>query len=571
MILQNSYELLNCNEHLSYEEMTKALQDFNHLTSNYQQILNKQRYYAPMELNAFQQKIFRTLLPMIMPATRLERRHNVILLKPRQVGASTGIVAFINYLCSFVEGMNHLNILHTFPVGDTISKFYKQKVEPIITGIHPDLFPTIEKDVVSKTSILTHYKDLRGAIPRDNYYELISANADSVRSASLQVALLDEVSFYRNPENLEDAMSPALPDYGFSLVVYLSTFDDQKSDYFLDKIKIAMEEPDDWTLIFTPWFEMYPEQYLGLPFDAQGLSDYEQNIILPALVESGMDKEKFGDCIDWYRRKSRTTTRMFNEYPTTLEEVLKHGEDDCVFSEEILNQVEATIEEGRYYSLSCDVITNEVKAVAVEDSPVKIYREPIKGRKYAITVDPIASSDDKSDYFAASVFDRQTNEQVATILGRNRPIEDWAELTRALAILYNRATICPEANVAQAFVLTIWSKGYYNWHYVSERNRSDRKPGLQTTATSKPLMIDRVIMLLNNKNIIIHDKDTLEQMRTFVVRKRRAGDSRSSGKMEAKKGHHDDLVSTLWVYAGMLDSRQLVKHVKQSRFGWATL
>lgn len=569
MILTNSYQLANKTERLSKDEIVKSLQDFNYLTSHYQQILTKERFFAPMRLNPFQQKIFRTLLPMIMPATRLEKRHNVILLKPRQVGASTGIVAFINYLCSFVEGMNHLNILHTFPVGDTISKFYKQKVEPILGGIHPDLFPTIDKDIVSKTSILTHYKDLRGTIQRDNYYELVSANADSVRSASLQLALLDECSFYRNPEKLEDAISPALPDYGFSLVVYLSTFDDQKSDYFLNKIKIAMEEPDDWTLIFTPWFEMYPEQFMGTPFDEHGLTDYDQNVILPALIDSKINSSKFGDYFDWYHRKSRTTTRMFNEYPTTLDEVLKHGEDECVFPTENLEKVEATIEDGKFYTLTEDVLTKQIIAKAVDDSPVKIFREPVKGHKYILTADPIASVDDKSDYFAASVFDQSNNEQVATILGRNRPLEDWAELSYALAVLYNRAYICPECNIAQAFVALIWAKGYYNWSYFSEKDRTNKNPGLRTTATTKPQMIDRLIMLLNNNNIIIHDINTLEQMRTFVVRKRKGNDARSSGRMEAKKGHHDDSVTCLYIYAGSLNQRQLVQNVKRSRFGWA--
>lgn len=63
--------------------------------------------------------------------------------------------------------------------------------------------------------------------------------------------------FYAHPEVLEDAIMPALPDYGFSLVVYLSTVTDKKSEFFQNKLRIAMDNPEDWTVIFAPWYLSY--------------------------------------------------------------------------------------------------------------------------------------------------------------------------------------------------------------------------------------------------------------------------------------------------------------------------
>lgn len=569
MKLENSYRLHNGTIRLGKEEITKSIKDFDYFTSNYQQIINKGRMLTPMKLNAFQRKVFTTLLPMVRPETRLDRRHNVIILKPRQVGGSTGLTVYNNYVNSLVEGMVHLNTLHTFPVGDTVSKFYKQKLEPLITGIHPDLFPNIERQGGGKdTSILVHYKDIKGKVTRDNYYELISANSKSIRSTSANIWIADEVGHYKKPEQLEDAISPALPDYGFSLVVYLSTFEDQNSSYFLDKIKIAREEPDDWTLIFTPWFEMYPEQFRGNDIDEIELTNYDKEVIIPALIESNLDEQRFGDYIDWYHRKTRSTTHMLKEYPTTLDEVLRYAEDERVFDQEMIGKVEEQVEGGRFYRLSIEAATKHVVATATTNSPIRIFRPPEQGHKYVITVDPITSNSDKSDYFAASVFDKQDNGQVATVLGRNLPIEDWADIVHLLAIFYNRAIICPERNLAQSLYLLIWAKGYYNWYYESDKRRSNREPGIATTVGSKNNMVDALKLLIKNDNIILRDPDTLDQMKAFVVKGKRTGDSRANGKMEAKPGCHDDLVATLWTYAGSLNPNLIVRKEKKSR-GWA--
>ena len=201
--LENDYQLANKTERLSAEDIRRVLTDFEFFMGNYQQIVNKERKMVPFKLNAFQRKLFETLLPMVHPDTRLDRRTTVVIIKGRQVGASVGVSAFINYLCAFVEGMENLSIAHTFPATDTVSKFYLMKVKPIITGVHPDLFPTVERENLS-SSIVTHYKDIKG-IRRNNHYELVSANASSIRSSTVNIVLEDEVAFYSHPEDLDNA------------------------------------------------------------------------------------------------------------------------------------------------------------------------------------------------------------------------------------------------------------------------------------------------------------------------------------------------------------------------------
>lgn len=559
--LENDYRLPDKNIVLPREEVERALSDFPYYAGHYQQIVNKRRQTVPSTLNAFQRKLASVLLPMIDPKTRLDKRHNVVILKPRQVGASTFTVEFINYLCAFVEGFNHMNILHTFPVTDTVAKFYKEKVQPIITGVHPSLFPTMERKPYT-SSITTTYHNIKG-VPRDNVYELISANANSIRSATCNIAILDEVAFYKNPEELEAAISPAIPDNGFSLVVYLSTFDDKKSDYFLEKIKQAQEDSEDWTLLFTPWYEMYPEEKLGVSLNNIQLTDYDTSTIMPALEAAGIERSEWGDYISWYHKKEKECLAIRKEYPTTLEEVLNSACNDKVFDEGDLATQEKNLMPETPYQLQTDVLSNRVQAVPCKASPLHLYVPPLYGQRYLITCDPIASMSDSSDYYAACVWNVKNHEQCAVLHGRDLPLEDWANLTYQLARLYNNALICPESNLAQGLQALIWGQGYYNWWYQNEAMRKQRAPGLRTTASTKPNMVEKLSIMLRNHTIIIHDKGTLEELGQFEK-----VEKRGYTRMEAPKGKHDDLVSCCWIYAGTLGVEQLNGVV---RAGWSIL
>ena len=565
--LENSYRLENKDEYIAPADMRRAINEFEFFMSHYQQIVNKERQLVPFKLNAFQRKLFETILPMVKKETRLDRRHRVVVVKGRQVGASVGVVALINYICAYVSGMEHLNVGHVFPVGDTISKFYQQKVSPIITGVHPNLFPTMTRETLS-SSILTHYKDIKG-IPRDNYYELISSGASSIRSSTINVLLEDECSFYAHPEQLEDAILPAMPDYGFSLIVYLSTVSDKKTTFFLDKIKAARDNPEDWSLVFVPWYFTYPEKPVGIDFDSLILNEYEANVMVPAFERDNLPKERWGDCIDWYRRRQQDGTSMRMEYPTTLEEVLTIGEDERVFNGESLEKQEKNIEEPEYYRLVTDIKTGVSEAQKTdEESPFVIYKQPVYGRRYRLVVDPITAMSDSTDFFAMSVFDTKSHEQMATFHEKGLDDDSYADYAVAIAKIYNNAEICPEINVASGFVAGVNNRHYYRWYYANEKARKNREIGLRTTATSKEKMVDQLRTLLDRELIKIHDRTTLDELNNYVKKKRIRSDGSKGFYMAAKGKGHDDMATTVWLYAGSLDQRDL-EHRKSNGFSLA--
>ena len=117
--------------------------------------------------------------------------------------------------------------------------------------------------------------------------------------------------------------------------------------------------------------------------------------------------------------------------------------------------------------------------------------------------------------------------------------------------------ICPESNVAAAFVTAIYALRYYNFFYESTKARQDRVPGIRTNVTSKANMIDNLKLLLDNKSIIIHDGDTVEELNYFEKKIKTYSDGTTNVKMAARKGKTDDMVATLWIYVGTLTQDRL--------------
>lgn len=558
-LLQNDYRLDNKDKPISAEEIKNAFAHFEYYMSNFQQIVNKERQVVPFKLNAFQEKLFETILPMVHKDTRQDRKRNLLVVKSRQTGASVSVIGLIHYLCAYAD-LHNLNIAHVFPVGDTITKFYNQKVMPIITGVHPSLFPDISRQNLS-TSILTKYENLHG-IPLDNYYELISSGSSAIRSSTINILIEDEVAFYKKPEELDAAILPAIPDHGFSMVVYLTTVGENAASlFFVEKLKIAMANPDDWTVVFVPWFFTYPEKPLGIDFKSLILDQYEEEVLVPAFKENGLPKEKWGDCIKWYRLRlqdqNNNRKKMKLEYPTTLDEVMLMGENRKVWPEEIIASQDENIREGRPYEFVTVNATGKVEARPIEASPFLMFAKPVYGRKYRIAIDPITAHSGDTDYFAMHVMDLTDNSQAAVFRERNLSDEDYADWAVSMAKLYNNAELCPEINVANGFIVAVNALHYYHWYYENSKARKDRTPGLRTTVSTKEGMISNLTTLLERKNIKIRDKTTLDELRGMEKIVKRRDDGTSSIRMAAKKGKHDDLAMAMVLFAGSLTMQQL--------------
>lgn len=513
------------------------------------------RQYIHPKMNLGQQMIAKAIFKNVDKKNRKNEHREIVVIGPRQFGKSTLFTAIGDYLPAYVPGMENLNTVHTLQTGTTAGKYFKQKIAPIVANVHPSIFPTIERDTLG-TSTLLRFKDVKG-IPRGGYYEITSAGSNSVRSGTVSVWLCDEPSEYRNPEAVEDAVSGAISSYAWSFTAYIGTFSDRLSNYFLNKIKLALDNPDEIELIFIPWFLVYGREGDGLGFTEDQMTDYDREVIVPEMQKWGIPREEWFNKLGWYHTRSLRTSKMRYEFPSSIDDIINMTSDRLVFSQDVIDKQKKNIKPGKKYRIITDNATGKVEAQETDISPFTIFKEPMYGHQYRIAIDPITAQSTETDNFVMQVMDLKNNEQVAVFRDRGLQDEDYADWAVSIGTIYNKAQLCPEVNVANGFIVAVNAHRYYRWFYQNKKNQADRIPGIRTTVSSKEFMVGRLDTLLSRDNIIIHDEYTLEEFHNFVRHVKARSDGTSYVRFAAKAGHHDDDISALWIYAGSLDNRQI--------------
>ena len=557
-------KLLECEyigtETLTPEQIRQALsgdyEGFKYFFENCLLIQDRDtRQYIHPKMNKGQQMIAKAIFKNVDKKNRKNEHREIVVIGPRQFGKSTLFTAIGDYLPAYVPGMENLNTVHTLQTGTTANKYFKQKIAPIVANVHPSIFPTIERDTLG-TSTLLRFKDIKG-IPRGGYYEITSAGSNSVRSGTVSVWLCDEPSEYRNPEAVEDAVSGAISSYAWSFTAYIGTFSDRLSDYFLNKIKLALDNPDEIELIFIPWFLVYGREGDGLGFTEEKMTDYDREVIIPEMQKWGIPRDEWYDKLGWYHARALRTSKMRYEFPSSIDDIINMTSDRMVFNEDSLNEQEKNIMVGKNFRMVTDNATGKIEAQETEVSPFTIFKEPRYGHQYRIAIDPITAQSEDTDYFCMHVMDLTNNEQVAIFRDRGLQDEDYADWAVSIGTIYNKAQLCPEINVANGFIVAVNSRRYFRWYYANRKNQADRVPGLRTTVSSKELFIDKLSAMLDRGSIIIHDEETLSELRNFVKIVKSRTDGTKYIRMAAKGRSHDDLVAALWIYAGTLDVRAI--------------
>lgn len=545
---------------LSPDEIRKALTgDFDGFKYYFENCLMLQdrdtRQFVHPKMNKGQEMIAKTIMGYVDKETRATSHKECVILGPRQFGKSTLLTAISNYIIAYVPGFENLNLVTTMHQATAATKFFKQKLEPIITNVPPAIFPTIERDTLG-TSTLLKYTDIKG-IRRGGYYEITSAGSNSVRSGTVSVWLADEPSEYRSPEAVEDAISGAISSYGWSFTAYIGTFSDRLSNYFLDKIKLAIDNPNDIELIFIPWFLVYGRDGDGLGFTEDMMTEYDRDVIIPEMQKWGIPREEWFDKLGWYHTRALRTSKMRYEFPSSIEDIISMTSDRMVFQEESLSKQDKNIVAGKNYRMLTDNTTKKVEAQETEVSPFTIFKPPVYGHKYRIAIDPITAQSDETDFFCMHVMDLANNEQVAIFREKGLQDEDYADWAVSIGTIYNKAELCPEINVANGFIVAVNARRYFRWWYQNKKNQGDRVPGLRTTVSSKELFIDRLSAMLDRESIIIHDKETLSELRNFIKVMKVRQDGSRYVRMCARGKTHDDTVMAMAIYAGTLSVQQL--------------
>lgn len=203
------------------------------------------------------------------------------------------------------------------------------------------------------------------------------------------------------------------------------------------------------------------------------------------------------------------------------------------------------------------------------DEGMKQYSRPEKDKKYILIAD---SSDGKGlDYSTFSIFDisKLPYEQVCTFRSNNTTPTDFALTIKTVGKLYNDAYVLVENNNMGSQVASLlWEIHEYEYLVRTENMgrggkqitfTADRRSeiGVKTTNPLKMLGCSLLKLLIEQNQMIIHDKQTIDELGSFI--KKGAG-------YEADQGKHDDTVTPLWLFSWITQTKFWVNMIEQNVF-----
>jgi very-short-patch-repair endonuclease len=175
----------------------------------------------------------------------------------------------------------------------------------------------------------------------------------------------------------------------------------------------------------------------------------------------------------------------------------------------------------------------------IRDGKLKIYKHPEKGHQYICSVD---AAKDGIDDFSVQIIDITDFkfEQVASAqlqidyLLMPEYINDWCEY-------YNHPYLIIENNegagqsVADQMYQTY---EYENLHFDTDGVSKKKKkyPGFRTTTRTRKLILQTLKLFIENNNLLIHDKKTINQFYTFIL---------LNNKYQADENCKDDAIMSL--------------------------
>lgn len=268
---------------------------------------------------------------------------------------------------------------------------------------------------------------------------------------------------------------------------------------------------------------------------------------------------------DWYGiKKKEYRGRMwqfFQEYPSNSEEAFaKSGR--VAFAQDIIKpnfQPLPPVERFEW------VMSGEPRRIGLEEDvdvaldiwvPPTIHRDeflrPIWKPNYVVGVD-VAEGLDHGDYTAITVFDANTNEEVAASKA-HIPVSYLNEYLNWLGRYYYDALMVVERNAAGVLPIDRlarddWYPRMYRMDRFAARSGGDRTPeyGWRTMVNTKRKMVDDFVYALMEGHVLLHDPTFAIEAQTFV--------SDGKGGYAASSNNHDDTVmSKLIAWQGVLDS-----------------
>lgn len=499
-------------------------------------IRTKDRRLIQFQPNPVQLRYLSELCPDWQAESFRLRGGKEILLKARQEGLSTGILALL-----FQDTINTPNTTTVVLAHDqeSTNKLFR------MVQLFYDRLPAHKKPETKYAS----KREFFWPTLNSTFYVGTAGAKSFGRGDTINNVHASEVAHWPDAKTLLTGLLEAVPEDGN---VFIETTANGLGNWYEKEYNLARNGESVFTPRFFAWFE-HP--------------DYQSDV--PAGFERTAKEEKLASAYDltdrqltWYRGKVKVLKEKCpQEYPSNPQEAFLTTGNPYFDRDRLQEMLQALQSDPDLAPITVpDTAPARLLAEARKPEPTfKIWAEPEPARRYVLSADTAEGITDSGDhdYDCADVIDAETRVQVAQLHGR-WDTREFGLLLADLGNWYNVALLAPERNnhghaVINALIYEakypearsgVGNGLYYHEDYDEYKKSSSRKPGWPTTTKTKTFALDALASSLLNAGIRPRSLLTVEQLLRFV--------KLGGGKAAGEGGSHDDAVISLSIASALL-------------------
>lgn len=506
-------------------------------------ITNKRGELVPFKLNNEQSQMMDYI--EVCLANNLPVR--IILLKARQIGATTFFTALGFWKASMNKNMHYGIVAHRMDSAQSI--FDKCKV--FYNNLPKEMQPATTQ--FSSEGITFDKKGGRGIGSKISFATV----SDGVyRGQTMQMLHKSEKAFWEgNMQSIDNSLNPTIPDVGGTINVIESTA--KGYNEFKDEWDRAVRGSSNYRPFFFGWqdHEEYSVEKVPVGFE---LTEKEREL-----------KEKF-DLTDnqvlWRRLRVENDYNgdenwFMQEYPMTPEEAFVASGSSVFTSETIVAGYAGCVEPMKVDITSYPVrekllVWEEPEYITEKEYAKKsewnfekqayeyintelLLEEVTYMTPYTIGVDTSGLGADKNQVV---VWNNIKDKMVARFGIETLSEEHLAKIIVEIAKKYNNALVAVEVNISGEIINHILKLGYTNLYIRENLTRQDKKVvggieyGWKTTVATKAPLISSLRSLLNEDATAIRDKEFWYEAEYYIM------EDTTRNIMNAASGHHDDII-----------------------------
>ena len=401
------------------------------------------------------------LVPFVLKPAQLDifnvvqRNNRIIIMKARQIGFSTAITGYLYHKTITTAGVSTALVGYN----NDLTAELLDKIKTFYRTTPDAIKPTIHYN--SKFEI---------SFPESDSKILVLPSTDNVgRGYTINYALLTEVPFWDKAEDKLVTLEASVPING---KIIIESSPGAVGDYF-HRMWVSQ---NDYVKKEYGWWWNYTEEE-----------------------------------IETIRKRMNNPRKFNNNYAL---EFLISGR--AVFTQEAINkQRETVLKVGDRVKME-DGSEHMVR----EEEGFRMYKPPQAKHFYVVGAD-CSEGVTGGDYSVATIIDRSNGEEVGMWRGHIAP-DRFAKVLDKWGRHYNNALMVVEAEAHGNVVLNVLKNLLYPSLYFRP-SRFDTigspwsdKLGWKTTKVTRPILIDEFEQATREGSIILHSKETVDEMTTFV-------------------------------------------------------